>query len=109
MNRQLLLFGCFLSIGFLVFVQIYTGVMGAEHHALDAAQISPLLSPLISPLTNTVTNTITNTVQPTAIVTATVSMAVATVANGSPVSLVLVAAVLVGVIAVIGLVIWRQR
>lgn len=105
MNRQLLLFGCFLSIGFLVFVQIYTGVMGAEHHALDAAQISPLLSPLISPLTNT----ITNTVQPTAIVTATVSMAVATVANGSPVSLVLVAAVLVGVIAVIGLVIWRQR
>ncbi|MCX6046165.1 MAG: hypothetical protein NT075_13725 [Chloroflexi bacterium] len=79
--------------------------MGADHYALSAAQISPLLSPLISPLSNPITSPVPST----ASVTATLRMATATVANGSPVSLVLVAAVLVGVIAVIGLVIWRQR
>ncbi|CAN5531122.1 hypothetical protein BH10CHL1_BH10CHL1_33750 [soil metagenome] len=105
MNRQLVLLSGFLSVVFLGFLQTYAGVLGADRSALSAAQVSPLISPLISPLSTTVGNT----VQATASVTAPVSIAVATVTNGSPISLVLVAAVLVGVIVVIGLVIWRQR
>jgi hypothetical protein len=101
MSRPLLFLGCFLSIIFLVFVYAYPGAIAADHYAPIAAQISPLVSPLSTIISTTITTTVQATVNP--------SISLATVNNGSPISLILVAAVLVGILVVIGLVIWRQR
>jgi hypothetical protein len=94
MNRQSLLLCCFLSVALLGFV--HTNVTSADQHASPVAQVSPLISPLST----------TVQTQPISVTSPSVPLIGA---SGSPVSLVLVGAVMVGLLVVIGLVLWRQR
>jgi hypothetical protein len=118
MNRQFLLLCCFLTVILLVLVNAHPSVTGADQQVVAAVQVSPLLSPLASPLRTTVQLSTTvpssaavplsTTVQTQAIPTASPGAPLMGT-SGSPVSLVLVGAVLVGLLAMIGLVIGRQR
>jgi len=93
--RQLFLFACFL----ITVAAIYLNPMWVNRtvsHAALRYQSSPLAPPT-SPLS------ITTTAAPTDLPPLT------TPANGSPVSLVLVTLLLAGIVAVIGLIFWRQR
>jgi len=93
--RQLCLFTCF----FIAMAATYLNPIWANRtvsHAALRYQSSPL-SPLASSVFTT-TDAISTTLP---------SLTVPV--NGSPVSLVLVTLLLIGIVAVIGLVFWRQR
>ena len=99
MMRQLLFSLCFVVVAFLAFVTIPNPVVRANRHAPIAAQISPLASPLATPEEISTVQTL-----PTA-----TNFPVPAPANGSPISVVLVGIVLLGLLIVISLVIWRRR
>ena len=93
--RQLFLFVCFL----ITVAAIYLNPMWVNRtvsHAALRYQASPLAPPT-SPLS------VTTTAAPADL------PALTTPANGSPISLVLVTLLLAGIVAVIGLIFWRQR
>ena len=106
MMRQIFFLFCFLTVAFLAFVNAPNPVVVANQPIQIAAQVSPLVSPLI---TAEKTVTVETTPIETATVAAVTTLPVSVPPNGSPISLVLVGAVLFGILTVTGLVIGRRR
>ena len=99
MMRQIFLLFCFLTVAFLAFVNALTPVVGANSGAQTATQVSPLASPLTAPEATATLQTLPNAS----------NLPISAPVNGSPVSVVLIGAVWLGILVVTGLVIWRRR
>lgn len=112
MVRQILLGSCFLIVAWFAFVNPPAWFAGSKQPGQVLAQVSPLTSPLTVTGATTDTTTTSTTTSTTTTVetpsTAAIPAATAPV-NRSPISVVLVALVFLGILSVIGLILWRRR
>lgn len=112
MVRQILLGSCFLIVAWFALVNPPAWFAGSKQPGQVLAQVSPLASPLtvtgatttsVTTISTTATSTTTENPLTTAIPSATAPV------NRSPISVVLVALVILGILSVIGLILWRRR
>lgn len=114
MVRQILLGCCFLIVAWCALVNPPAWLAGSKQSGQVLAQVSPLASPLT--VTGATTTSVTTTgITTTSATTATENPPTAAIppatvpVNRSPISVVLVALVFLGILSVIGLILWRRR